>query len=80
MNEQRGDLVRIYTGSEVSVIYLKAELENIGIAALVKNNWQSGITAGFGGGTPDSIDLFIQESDFENSKLKIEELVKNMDE
>jgi hypothetical protein len=80
MNEQKGDLVRIYTGSEVSVIYLKAELENIGIAALVKNNWQSGITAGFGGGTPDSIDLFIQESDFENSKLKIEELVKNMDE
>jgi hypothetical protein len=80
MNEQRGDLVRIYTGSEVSVIYLKAELENIGIAAFVKNNWQSGITAGFGGGTPDSIDLFIQESDFENSKLKIEELVKNMDE
>jgi hypothetical protein len=80
MNEHGSELIRIYTGPEVSVIYLKAELEKIGIVALVQNNWQSGITAGFGGGTPDSIDLFIQESDFVNSKLQVEELINNMDQ
>lgn len=79
MNEQGSNLIRIYTGPEVAVIFLKAELEKIGIVALIQNNWQSGITAGFGGGSPNSIDLFIQESDLELAGPRVEELVKNMD-
>jgi len=56
-------LVKVYTGSEISAILLKGELDEVGIPALIKNNYQSGLSAGFVGGTPSAIDLYIQEVD-----------------
>jgi len=56
-------LIRIFTGSEISVTLLKEELEIKGITALIQNNFQSGLSAGFFGGDALSVDLFIQESD-----------------
>ena len=41
------NLVKIFTGSEVSVILLKGILEENGVSAIIRNEYQSGITAGF---------------------------------
>lgn len=61
-------LVLIYTGTEVSVILLKAKLEEAGIAVFVKNDYHSGVIAGFTGGVPSAIDVFIQKSGLKRAK------------
>jgi hypothetical protein len=55
------NLMRIYTGTEVSVILLKGELEEKGIYTMIKNDFQSGNAAGFFGGIPSAVDLYIRE-------------------
>jgi len=47
----RDELVHLFTGSEVDVERLKSELEANGIKVLIRNDFQSGVMAGFGGGT-----------------------------
>ena len=74
------NLVKVFTGSEVSVILLKGELEEHGVSAIVKNEYQSGITAGFLGGVPSAIDLYIKELDFKQAEPIINEFVKNNNE
>lgn len=65
--EDTSKLVRIYSGSGILTSLLKDELESSGIAALIKNEFQSGIISGFSGGAPSSLDLYIQESDVEKA-------------
>ena len=74
------DLVRVFTGTEVSVMYLKERLEEIGIGALVKNDFQSGLTVGFVSGVPSAIDLYIQESDLTKAESIINEFIQNEEE
>lgn len=74
------NLVKVFTGSEVSVILLKGVLEENGISTIIKNEYQSGITAGFFSGVPSAIDLYIKESDFKQAEPIIHEFVKNNDE
>ena len=74
------DLIRVFTGDEVSAIYLKERLEEIGIAALIKNDFQSGITVGFVSGVPSAIDLYIQESDLKEAEPIIKEFNENEQE
>ena len=66
-------LIRIFTGTEVSVILLKGKLEESGIPALIKNDYQSGISAGFTGGIPSAIDVYIQESDLTKAEPIVNE-------
>jgi hypothetical protein len=58
-------LIKVFTGTEVTVILLKGLLEESGVGSVIQNNYNSGIEAGFAGGVLSAIDLFIQESDFE---------------
>jgi hypothetical protein len=75
---KKGDnLVRVFTGSEVSAILLKGELESIGISALIQNDYQAGNSVGFMGGTPSAIDLFIQESDLKEAEAIVNEFIQN---
>lgn len=67
------NLIRVFTGTEINADLLKDQLEEIGIAALVKNDYQSGISVGFVGGTPSSIDVYIQESDLKEAEPIINE-------
>lgn len=67
------NLIRVFTGTEINADLLKDQLEEIGIAALVKNDYQSGISVGFVGGTPSSIDVYIQESDLKEAEPIIKE-------
>ena len=75
MNNKDG-LVRIYTGTVVTVCLLRDDLEVIGVTSLIQNDFISGVTSGFSGGSPTAIDLFIHEHDLETAKPVIEEFLK----
>lgn len=78
---KKGDnLIRVFTGSEVLVIILKERLDEVGISALIKNDYQSGISVGFVASVPSAIDLYIQESDLKEAEPIINEFIKNNQE
>ena len=70
------ELVRIFTGSEVAVLILQGELEDIGIGSVVQNDYVSGISVGFIGGTPTSVDLFIQQYNLEKAQPLVNEFIE----
>ncbi|MCD6347431.1 MAG: DUF2007 domain-containing protein [Bacteroidales bacterium] len=72
----RDKLVRIYTGTEVTCIVLKGELEAIGIDCLMKNTFRSSIQAGIGIVPQANDDVYIQESDLEKASPIIVEFRK----
>jgi hypothetical protein len=61
--KEDNNLIRIYSGTELTVNLLKDELEGFGIPSMIQNDFNSGVSAGFSGGVPSAIDLFIQERD-----------------
>lgn len=67
------NLIRVYSGTELTVNLLKDELESFGIPCMIQNDFNSGISAGFSGGVPSSVDLFIQEYDLEKAEPIIQE-------
>ena len=71
------DLIRVFTGTEVLVYLLKERLEEVGISALIKDDFQSGITVGFVSGVPSAIDLYIQESDLEKAEPILKEFAQD---
>ena len=60
--DENEKLIRVYTGTEITVKLLQAELEKYEISSIIENNFKSGITAGFVGGMQSGIDLFIKAS------------------
>ena len=71
------NLIRVYSGTEISVTLLKEELEENGISAMIQNDYQSGITAGFFGGGTTAIDLFVQESDLQAAESIVNDFITN---
>ena len=67
--ENENELVIIFTGSEIEVNLLKAELEEEGIPSLIKNDFQMGLSAGFVAGIPSAIDLLVNESDKRRAEI-----------
>ena len=61
------ELVRVYTGTEINVRLLKDILEQSGIPGVIRNNFKSGLAAGFGGGVPSGVDLYINEDKLEKA-------------
>ena len=74
------NLIRVFTGTEVLVYLLKERLDEVGISALIKDDFQSGITVGFVSGVPSAIDLYIQESDLKEAEPIINEFIQNNEE
>jgi hypothetical protein len=70
-------IVKVFTDSEVAVVLLKEVLEQNGISALIRNDFNSGIFAGFAGGVPSAIDLFVQQADVNRAKAIIEDFNKS---
>jgi hypothetical protein len=62
MTNSNGPIL-IYTGGEVIIQRLKAELEQKGIYSIIKDGFKQGIAAGFVGGVPSAIHLFVDEGD-----------------
>ena len=71
--KENSNLIPIFSGTELTVNLLKDELENFGISSLIQNDFNSGVSAGFSGGVPSSIDLLIQEFDMEKADPIISE-------
>ena len=73
--KMKNKLIKVYTGTEVTVILLKGLLEEIGVTSTIQNNYKSGIEVGFVGGVQSAIDLFIQQSDFEKAEPLIRDFI-----
>ncbi|HAF29116.1 MAG TPA: hypothetical protein DCG75_08720 [Bacteroidales bacterium] len=71
--KENSNLIRVYSGTELTVNLLKDELANFGISSMIKNDFNSGVSAGFSGGDPSSIDILIQEFDLEKAEPIISE-------
>lgn len=69
MNEEE-EYKRVYTGSEVNVQHLQNLLQEQGIPTRVRNDFDSGLRAGFGGGLPGQVLLFAKSNHYEKA-LKI---------
>lgn len=67
------DLIKIFTGRDVLVHLLKDELESIGVGAMIRDDFHSSALAGFGGGIPSAIDLYILSDDLEKAGQIIED-------
>ncbi|MDR9456910.1 MAG: DUF2007 domain-containing protein [Salegentibacter sp.] len=61
---------RVYTGSEPNVQYLQEIFDKSGISSRVRNDFDSGLRAGFGGGLPGQVQLFVIKSHYDEA-LKI---------
>ena len=69
-------LIKVYSGTEITINLLKAELENYDIPAIVQNEFSSGVTAGFSAGALSEVHLYIQEQDLERAEQIIVEFLK----
>ena len=74
--KENNNLIRVYTGTEITVNLLKDELEKIGIPGIIQNDYNSGIIAGFSAGTSSAVDLFIQEPDLKKAEQIISEFIQ----
>lgn len=70
MKDEEEEYKRVYTGSEVNVQHLQNLLEEKGIPTRVRNDFDSGLRAGFGGGLPGQVLLFAKTDQY-NEALKI---------
>ena len=59
---------RVYTGPETNVQYLQEIFEKSNIHSRIRNDFDSGLRAGFGGGLPGQVLLFVLKSDFDEAK------------
>lgn len=76
-DEDQKGFVQVYSGSEVRVILLQGLLKDKGIDAMVQNDYQSGISAGFAGGTVNTIRLKVHTSVLEKAKPVVDDFVEN---
>jgi hypothetical protein len=72
--KEKNKLIRVYTGTEVTVILLKGRLEEIGISSIIQNDYKLGIEVGFVGGVQSAVDLYIQQSDYKKAEPLIDEI------
>ena len=75
MND-KDKIVLVYTGSEVIIERIRVNLEKEGINSIIKDGFGQGINAGFVGGTPSTIDLFVIETDFKKATEIINAIVE----
>lgn len=75
MMRGNSELIKVYTGRDVQVHILKDGLEANGIGAMIRDDFHSGALAGFGGGVPTAIDLFILADDKEKAMPLIDAFI-----
>ncbi|MCF4101220.1 DUF2007 domain-containing protein [Gillisia sp. M10.2A] len=58
---------RVYTGPETNVQYLLELFKKAGFSSRVRNDFDSGLRAGFGGGLPGQVQLFVEKPHVEEA-------------
>jgi len=71
--ENDNQYVDFFSGTEIAIIGLQRQLESIGVFGIVQNDFNSGNSAGFFGGTADTIRLKIKKSDIQKAKPILKE-------
>ncbi|MDY8135347.1 putative signal transducing protein [Aquimarina sp. 2201CG5-10] len=66
---------RVYTGSLINVQFLQTLLQDKGINSITRDDMKSGMLAGFGGGIPDHIQLFVKKVDINEAIPIIEKSI-----
>ncbi len=75
--DSEDDYKRIYTGSEVNVLHLQNLLAEQNIPTRVRNDFDSGLRAGFGGGLPGQVQLFAPSSHYDKAVEIAREIFPN---
>ncbi len=70
--------IRFFVGSLIEIQRLQLDLDENQIPSLVKNNFQSGISSGFYGGSPSQVELFIFQEDEEKATPILEKFKMDM--
>jgi len=70
--------VKFFVGSLIEIQRLQLDLDENQIPSLVKNNFQSGISSGFYGGSPSQVELFIFQEDQEKATPILEKFKIDM--
>lgn len=60
--------VTVYTGPEVNVQHLQNIFKEVNIDSISKNNFESGLRSGFGGGLPGQVQLLVFQSQSDSAK------------
>ncbi len=63
---------RAYTGSMINVQYIQTLLLDEGITSITRDDMKSGMMAGFGGGIPDHIQVFVKKEHYDKARTLIE--------
>jgi len=63
---------RVYTGSLINIQFLQTMLQDSDINSITRDDMKSGMMAGFGGGIPDHIQLFVKKIDMDRAVPIIE--------
>lgn len=74
--EQENDMIKVYTGHKVQVIYLKGMLKENGIEASIRDTFQTGISGGVMDGVPSALDVYVLESDLEKAKPIVDAFIE----
>lgn len=77
--ETTNKLIRVFTGSEMTVSLLGSELEKIGIATEIINENEQANFRGGSAGTPFSVDLYILDTDLEKADPILQDFIKMND-
>ena len=68
----------VYMGKHPNVsVQVTGGGSGVGISALIKDDFQSGLTVGFVTGVPSAIDLYIQESDLKEAETILNEFAQD---
>ena len=68
------EIVCVFKGSVIDVNYYMERLDEINVPSFIKNDFQTGIHAGFIGGSPEAIELLVNIDDVEKALDCIEGL------
>jgi len=71
--ENKDELTKLFTGSEIDCGILKELLEDNEIACLIKNNSNSAKAAGFGVNLGSEANIYVAEKDLEKSKELVQQ-------
>lgn len=73
MENNQQDMVRVFSDTEININRLSMELAKIEIPSIIKNEFQSGLMAGFGA-SPNAVDLYVNASDIDEATKLIQDL------
>jgi hypothetical protein len=74
--KEKANLVKVYTGTEITANLLAEELEKAGVPATIRNDFKTGLSGGILSGVPSAVDVYITETDLKKARPVITGFLK----